>query len=445
MERKAIYIPNHSQKLAHACSYLYTLVGGARGGGKTTFESWEGYHLGHEFPGNVGIWVRKIGTHFVKSTLQNWIREIPAHLYKLNEQKKTITLLDVNSVIWYGGLDDREAISQFTSLDAGFFLVDQAEEISKDDFRALAPTLRLKRRDGERPRYRGILSCNPAPCWLKDDFILNPKPDYKFIQFLPGDNPGLAKNYVSNLYDIYQGRQELINAFIKGSWDELEGGNLVIQWSDIEAATDRVLPDMQEVTKRLISCDVARYGNDLTVWYAFKDGRVMGYDKRSKESLMETAGRLKLARKEYQGSINIVEEDGIGGGVIDRLAEFDEPIRGVNMASRPDDMPEEFANQRAWVWWEAADMFRKHLVSIPNDPILKGDLGAVRYFIKNGKIQVEDKDEIQKRLGRSPDSGTACVLGLFGLRYASSREEDKKVDDYIWQDRMRRTGIEGGY
>ncbi len=72
-----------------------------------------------------------------------------------------------------------------------------------------------------------------------------------------------------------------------------------------------------------------------------------------------------------------------------------------------------FANLRAELWWK----FRERLapeaaprVALPPDQRLYADLCAPRYRVGARGIQVEEKVEIKKRLGRSPDRGDAVVL-----------------------------------
>ena len=77
----------------------------------------------------------------------------------------------------------------------------------------------------------------------------------------------------------------------------------------------------------------------------------------------------------------------------------------------------EFVNRRAWAWWHLRDLldpsFDADVALPPNDELL-GDLVAPKWIdTSTGKIKVEEKDEIRKRLGRSPDAGDTVVM-LFG-------------------------------
>ncbi|MDQ0923327.1 phage terminase large subunit [Pseudarthrobacter sp. W1I19] len=70
----------------------------------------------------------------------------------------------------------------------------------------------------------------------------------------------------------------------------------------------------------------------------------------------------------------------------------------------------EFANLRAEMWWSVSRLFINGDIAIPDDEELKVELSAVEWYLKNGKIHVEDKKELRKRIGRSPDRGDALVI-----------------------------------
>jgi hypothetical protein len=65
-----------------------------------------------------------------------------------------------------------------------------------------------------------------------------------------------------------------------------------------------------------------------------------------------------------------------------------------------------FANLRAWSHWNLREMLDPQLgdeVCIPPDQELLADLCAARWFMRGDVIQIESKDDIIKRVGRSPD------------------------------------------
>ena len=52
---------------------------------------------------------------------------------------------------------------------------------------------------------------------------------------------------------------------------------------------------------------------------------------------------------------------------------------------------------------------------------LKGQLATPTYEFRNGKILIESKSEIKKRLGSSPDRADAYVNGLYALQFVEGQ------------------------
>ena len=85
-----------------------------------------------------------------------------------------------------------------------------------------------------------------------------------------------------------------------------------------------------------------------------------------------------------------------------------------------------FANKRAEAWWR----FREELdpnqqggsaIALPPDPQLRSDLAAPTWKLTTRGILLESKDDIKKRLGRSPDRADAVVMALSEGSKAAAR------------------------
>lgn len=71
-----------------------------------------------------------------------------------------------------------------------------------------------------------------------------------------------------------------------------------------------------------------------------------------------------------------------------------------------------FRNRRALIHWrfrESLDPVSGDNISLPPDSELKADLCAPLWKLTPGGILVEEKEEIKKRIGRSPDKGDAVI------------------------------------
>jgi len=112
-----------------------------------------------------------------------------------------------------------------------------------------------------------------------------------------------------------------------------------------------------------------------------------------------------------------VDVIGIGSSVYDFLKQNDVQVIPVNNAAGSTGVTREgglkFQNIRAEIWWrmrEALDPMNPEPIALPPDPQLLADLCAPKWFLGKSGIQVEGKDEIKTRIGRSPDRGDAVVL-----------------------------------
>lgn len=407
----------------------FVLYGGAKGGGKSFWLVRWVVKKCMEFPGNKGFLGRKRGVDLNNTTLETFKKAVPPELYRINEQKKKIYFPTLGAIVDYGGLDDPGGVEKFNSAEYGFLAIDQAEEIDRHQFGMLRGTLRHKLPNGQEPDYQVRLTANPAQCWLKEDFILNPKPGHRFIKALPSDNPFLAKGYIENLRQGFEHRPDLLQAYLYGSWDELAGSDICIQASWVEKAKD--LDVFGAVTKRVVACDPARFGDDETVIYVMEKSNVVNVihtEILAHKSLMDTAGRLVAIRKKFDASVIALDAIGIGAGIYDSLNELGESVQSVVSSNKPtiSTDAERYMNLRAQLWMVGGKQIFEGKVKIPDDTVLCGQLSSAKFeFNSNGKIKVEAKVDIKKRLNRSPDRADAFLIGLHAISDASSLDSDE--------------------
>jgi len=217
---------------------------------------------------------------------------------------------------------------------------------------------------------------------------------------------------------IYQNR--VLGEFYASDEDSV----IPLSWAEAAVArwhawNDAGRPDSgRDFLPRTVGVDVARTGEDRTV-YALRCGPVITELRRSvKEDTMVTTGRTKGILDADPSCTAVVDVIGIGSGVVDRLREQGARVLAFNAsrASHALDSTREFhfVNRRSEAWWTlrtALDPSGDPDYCLPDDEMLLGDLSAPHWSVtSSGKIQVESKDDIRKRLGRSPDDGDAVVM-----------------------------------
>lgn len=157
--------------------------------------------------------------------------------------------------------------------------------------------------------------------------------------------------------------------------------------------------------------DVARSGVDRTVCTVRRDNIVLPQLIWQHADTMETVGRVIPIIRKYRPSKVYIDADGLGAGVFDRLREQEFPVvafHGQRATDRTDASGEnQFANWRSYAWWhlrELLDPQNEFRIALPPDADLIGELCAPRWrYTSSGKIQVEPKPDIKKRLDRSTD------------------------------------------
>ena len=400
------------------------LYGGAKGGGKSVFGCIWSFTKAlaiikqcgiepRQHPIPVGFMGRKRGIDFTNTTLETWKRFIPEDMYEIKGKPAEIIISDRVKILT-GGLDNGDVINKFNSAEYAFFFIDQAEEVDSTQIGELRATFRLII-NGTKIPGKGLFTANPAPSFLKDEFILNPTANRLFVQALPTDNHYLGAEYIEVLRDSFKNRPELLKAYLEGSWDCLGGFNQVIRDSWVSNAANITL--YPPTKKKIITCDPARYGNDETVIYYMENTEIKEAEIYGQKDLMYTANILHTLSHKHCDCLIAVDVCGIGAGVVDRLIEMGDNVIGIDNASKAEES-DKYYNKRAEVWCGAADMIAAGDVELKNtEPKLVGQLCSPKYEFRNGKILIESKADIKKRLGNSPDRGDAYVNGLYALQF----------------------------
>ena len=190
----------------------------------------------------------------------------------------------------------------------------------------------------------------------------------------------------------------------------------------LELARARELPAGDHLT--YIGVDVARFGDDDSVLMAVRGRQGMEPTVIHGQDTMKITGEVVIMIRELRAAAVFIDEIGVGGGVVDRLLELQKEkkipptvrIVGVNVAEKAKD-EEKFADLRSEIWWaarESVDPRGEIPFALPMNDELMAQLAAPKFGIdSSGRIRVESKKDMKKRLGHSPDLGDAYCLAVF--------------------------------
>lgn len=213
--------------------------------------------------------------------------------------------------------------------------------------------------------------------------------------------------------------------------DNDEFGVIPLGW--IRLANQRWL-DYQEFTETekqlhgpkgriILGVDVGHLGEDKTVILTRQGHVVSSIEHWAKK---DTVAVAQFVRDRLGGhSIAVVDSIGVGAGVVDQLRNSRHKvypfISSATTRRRDATGTQGFANLRAAAWWNLRELLDPAMdgrLCIPPDDDLAADLSTPRYeMVTGGRIKIESKDDIRKRLGRSTDQGDAMAMAFFVEAY----------------------------
>ena len=147
------------------------------------------------------------------------------------------------------------------------------------------------------------------------------------------------------------------------------------------------------------------------------------------------------------GAVVCIDSIGIGSSALDFIKGLGlhvHPVVGSEGSALMDKSGQmKFRNKRAEMYWllrEALDPTNPDPIALPPDQELLGDLTAPRYKVvtmgKGAAIQINDKDDIRRMLGRSPDKGDSVAMTFA----ADIPKPEPKPRAKSWRDRLAASG-----
>jgi hypothetical protein len=260
-----------------------------------------------------------------------------------------------------------------------------------------------------------------------------------FIRAGLKDNPYLGEDYAANLDSL---PSEIRSAYRDGKFDDAikDSPWQTIPTDWIRAAQERWRPQPPAgVPMCAMAADVAQGGPDNSVLAMRYDG---WYDKNVKIPGKQTPrgsdlAAVMLAKKRDDPAMIVDMGGGYGGSVYEALENAGiKPVayKGSEGATgRTRDGKLKFKNKRTQAIWQ----FREALdpdqaggsgIMLPDDPVLVADLTAPTFRIIGDMIEVESKESVCDRLGRSTDDGDAVVMAWFdgakNVAYDTRRQQN---------------------
>lgn len=224
----------------------------------------------------------------------------------------------------------------------------------------------------------------------------------------PKRSPRIGIEWAREQISKYGRKDPWVMSYILGQFPP-SSINSLLSLQEVEDSMKRQirLSEFSFAQKRL-GVDTARFGMDATVIFP-RQGLVAFRPVEMRDARSgEIAARVMNAKVNWGSEMEFVDgTGGYGAGTIDAMIQGGASPIEVQFNGKSIDP--RFFNKRSEMYFLMAEWIRRG-GKLPNIPQLRKELPAMTYTFQNGKFRMEEKDQIKKRLGFSPDFSDGLAL-----------------------------------
>lgn len=432
--RKFRHSPNYKQFLCLELLYdfvtKYPLFGGGAGGGKSWLGcEWEAA-MCLNFPGVRYFMGREELRSLKDSTVKTFFKMAKNHgiqdTFRYYEHYSSIrfnngseiSLLDLKYVP-SDPMFERYGSTEYTG-----GLIEEAGEVHFNAFDTLKSRVGRQLNEQYNIPKKILITCNPKKNWLYHTFYKPWKEGtlesgYAFIQSLAIENDKIDKGYIESLDEI---KDPTMKKRLKyGEWEYEDDPLSLVDYENIlNIFTNQFVLS----GKKYITADIARFGDDKTIIRIWDGLRVLERIERSHLKVTESAELIRKIASSHRIPMSqvIVDEDGVGGGVVDILH-----CKGFVANSSPL-FGENFDMLKSQCGYKLASLINDNQI-FENEPspakrqALVEELEQLKRKNEGSdkKQAIMPKEKIKDLIGRSPDDlDTYIMRAWFELAPKSS-------------------------
>lgn len=295
-----------------------------------------------------------------------------------------------------------------------FGVVDEVGEVDEVGYQIFKTRLGRWKNDKFNVKPICISTCNPIKNWLYRRFYVpfiegTLEPYQAFIQALPQDNPYLPDSYLLSLENLpFHERERLLH----GNWEYEGDVTAMLDYPNILNVWDNpILFDQSNKPKnKYITADIAFTSDKcvLMVWYDYVIQDII-INPSDVEATIN-----KLAQEHGVPNYNVVyDSDGVGKFLTTKLRNA-KPI--VNNSRALND--ENYKNLKTQLYYKLCEKIKDNSVKILIEKFkseIIEELQVIRYKTTPtvGKLEMVDKGEVKKIIGRSPDFSDAMAFRMY--------------------------------
>jgi len=379
------------------------------GTGKTYMLLLKVFKFCEEYPGALCMVVRKEFTDLKDSTIKDFEKYFGVKVGSDKDYK-----FANGSIIMFRHAAEMNVLR---NINLSMFAIEQAEEFENEE---TFNFLRDRLRNQASPIRQGVLIANAnAHNWLWRLWINNPpSDDYDAVTATTFDNEdNLPPDFIADLKRMEVEAPGHYRQFVMNDFNEAGTDDFLFVAKDIYHSAESKF-DVVGTQKRILAVDVARFGDDETVFTIVESADIIRWNQlyqyawRGKPTT-ETAGKSLAIAREFNVDMIVIDDTGVGGGVTDMIGETKRytvsAFNGGNKARNP-----KYVNARSEGFFDLKEMFDKDNLRILPDSLLAEQLMSIRYkFMRNEQKMIVSKDDMRKEGLKSPDRCDALMMALY--------------------------------
>lgn len=381
------------------------------------------------YPNTLALIIRKEYTDLRDSTISDFEKYFNV---QINVQDKSFTFPNGSKILFRHGAE----MNVLKNLNLSFIGIEQAEEFEDEKtFDFLRDRLR---RQNAPIRQLCIIANARGHNWIWQRWIGGADEVVELdtatgqFEFRSGEYHGatatsfaneknLPDDFIADLRAMEQDSPNHYQQFVMNSFEELEEDDLLFKFQELNENKMLDIITRPGFGARIGGFDIARYGNDKcsaviieqknsTMWEEiFREPWV-------KKDLMDSTGRIIDLKSRFGLHIAVIDGDGMGAGVVDRLKEQIRDgiveFRGGMTAHREDD----YSNRRTEGYMTLKDMIQRRWMKLKSDEVIN-QLMTIRFrFDSKGRKHLLTKEQMKKHDMKSPDDADALMMAVTEIR-----------------------------
>jgi len=305
--------------------------------------------------------------------------------------------------------DNKESL-QGGHADNYVVLADEASGIEEAIFDLLLGTL------GTGKGGRFIITSNPLRSSGRFSEVFNNESFNKWdrLYFSAYDSPNMNPEWIEEMKETYGEDSDIFRVRVLGQFPRASSSQYISSEAVTQAQNNTMPTAVYMHFPKIIGVDVARFGDDKTVFVCRQGPKLVDYKTYSGLSTMEVVSKLIDYQTLIHASAIFIDTIGVGAGVTDRAIEILGNIVKPVIVSNKSTNPLQYVNLRSQLWGIMKEWLENG-ASIPNDDSLRKQLTSMCYGFNNKmQVQLMAKKDIKKLGLDSPDIPDALAYTFAG-------------------------------